>query len=70
MGEAHVPMALAGVCTVGGLMGYMKSRSMISLVAGAGVGALYAAAGYMIQNGDAEKVRARRAAPRLAERWL
>jgi uncharacterized membrane protein (UPF0136 family) len=51
-GEAHLPMLISGVCTVGGLMGYAKARSRHSLIAGVGFGALYAASAYMINKGE------------------
>ena len=41
---------------LGGLMGYAKSRSRISLVAGVAVGALFAVSGKLIQSGEAEQV--------------
>eukprot|EP00842_Homolaphlyctis_polyrhiza_P006994 jgi/Hompol1/884/HPOL_004018-RA len=49
-GSSHLSFTVAGICTVGGLMGYVKGRSVPSLVAGLTFGALYGGAGYLIAN--------------------
>ncbi|KAG8876466.1 hypothetical protein FRB97_004156 [Tulasnella sp. 331] len=43
---------MAGLCAVGGVTGFVRTRSMPSLVAGLGVGALYAWSAMNIQNGS------------------
>lgn len=42
---------MAALCAVGGVIGFAKTRSVPSIVAGLGVGALYATAGYRIRKG-------------------
>ncbi|XXG99876.1 hypothetical protein Hte_006217 [Hypoxylon texense] len=45
----HPSFTLAGLLTVGGTTGYIRTRSTPSLVAGLGLGASYAYAGYLIR---------------------
>ncbi|KAJ3117981.1 hypothetical protein HK100_000703 [Physocladia obscura] len=45
----HLANTLAAVCGVGGIVGYAKGKSVPSLVAGIGFGALYATSGYLIK---------------------
>ncbi|KAI9476082.1 MAG: transmembrane proteins 14C-domain-containing protein [Benjaminiella poitrasii] len=45
----HPSYTLAGLCAVGGVAGFARTRSIPSLVAGLSVGALYGTAGYLIQ---------------------
>lgn len=45
----HPSYFMAAFCTAGGIAGYVRTRSIPSLVAGVGVGALYGVAGYIIK---------------------
>ncbi|KAL2912496.1 hypothetical protein HK105_207985 [Polyrhizophydium stewartii] len=47
--SSHLAFTVGGVCAVGGTIGYIKGRSIPSLVAGVGFGLLYATAGYLIK---------------------
>ncbi|CCO29880.1 hypothetical protein BN14_03901 [Rhizoctonia solani AG-1 IB] len=42
---------MALLCSIGGITGFAKTRSVPSLVAGVGVGAMYGYSGYLIRNG-------------------
>jgi len=54
-GEAHLPYTLALITALGGVVGYMKSRSVMSLLGGCGVGVAYAIAGLSIDKNEAER---------------
>ncbi|KAI8365450.1 transmembrane proteins 14C-domain-containing protein [Choanephora cucurbitarum] len=45
----HPSYTMAGLCAAGGIAGFARTRSVPSLVAGLGVGALYGTAGYLMQ---------------------
>ncbi|KAI0127392.1 transmembrane proteins 14C-domain-containing protein [Xylariales sp. AK1849] len=45
----HPSFTLAGLLAAGGTLGYVRTRSTPSLVAGLGLGASYAFAGYLIK---------------------
>ncbi|KAJ1306693.1 hypothetical protein OPQ81_007685 [Rhizoctonia solani] len=49
--SAHPALTMALLCSVGGITGFLRTRSVPSLVAGVGVGAMYGYAGYQIQRG-------------------
>lgn len=46
----YTSFILAALTAGGGIMGYAKTRSMPSIIAGCSVGLLYALGGYRIQN--------------------
>merc|ERR1712122_370975 len=50
-GSSHLNMTLGGVLCAGGLAGYVKAKSMPSLIAGFGLGALYFGSGVLINRG-------------------
>ncbi len=47
MSQHHVPYTMAALMGAGGVYGYMKSNSKISLAAGLGFAAIYTIAGYL-----------------------
>ncbi|KAJ3402391.1 hypothetical protein HDV05_008549 [Chytridiales sp. JEL 0842] len=46
----HTANTLGAVCAIGGLMGYIKGKSVPSLVAGLTFAGLYAYSGYLIKS--------------------
>lgn len=51
-GSAHLNLTIGGLTIVGGLIGYMKKGSHISLIAGISMGSLLLTSGYMIAKTD------------------
>ncbi|KAI8333159.1 transmembrane proteins 14C-domain-containing protein [Chlamydoabsidia padenii] len=45
----HTAYSMSALCVTGGIAGFARTRSLPSLVAGVGLGGLYGAAGYLIQ---------------------
>ncbi|KAJ7509657.1 transmembrane proteins 14C-domain-containing protein, partial [Mycena galericulata] len=50
--SAYPAFAMGGICILGGIAGFARTRSVPSLVAGVGVGALYLWAGERIRRGQ------------------
>ena len=51
-GSAHLNLTIGGLTIAGGLIGYMKKGSHISLIAGLSMGSLLVTSGYMIAKTD------------------
>jgi uncharacterized membrane protein (UPF0136 family) len=51
-GSAHLNLTLGGLTVIGGLFGYLKRGSQISLLAGLSMGSLLVTSGYMIAKTD------------------
>ncbi|KAK6332813.1 hypothetical protein TWF696_002835 [Orbilia brochopaga] len=45
----HPAFTLAALCAFGGTMGYIRTGSVPSLVAGVGIGAMYGYSGYLLK---------------------
>ncbi|KAI8826044.1 transmembrane proteins 14C-domain-containing protein [Fimicolochytrium jonesii] len=45
----HPAFTLGGLCAIGGAIGYSRTRSRPSLIAGLAFGALYSVSGYLLQ---------------------
>eukprot|EP00924_Labyrinthula_sp_SR-Ha-C_P001059 maker-scaffold_7-snap-gene-12.35-mRNA-1 protein AED:0.03 eAED:0.03 QI:80/0/0.5/1/1/1/2/91/110 len=54
-GEAHIPLGMSVVLYVGGALGYTKSKSVPSLIAGITFGTGFVAAGYLISKGEGKQ---------------
>mmetsp|Transcript_7339 Transcript_7339/g.15985 ORF Transcript_7339/g.15985 Transcript_7339/m.15985 type:complete len:110 (+) Transcript_7339:34-363(+) len=65
-GQAHSDVALAVLCTAGGVAGYLKKKSLPSLLGGLGFGAAYAYSGYLSNSVDAVQGHAAGAVTSLA----
>ncbi|KAF7356189.1 hypothetical protein MVEN_00950200 [Mycena venus] len=50
--SAYPALAMGGFCVLGGIAGFSRTRSIPSLVAGVGVGAVYLWAGDQIRKGQ------------------
>lgn len=48
----HPTYTMAALLSIGGIAGYVRTKSMPSLVAGVALGAGFGVAGYMLQNGS------------------
>lgn len=53
--SAHPSYTMSGLCIVGGIAGYAKSRSFPSLLSGLALSIVFTYSGLQIQNGDYEK---------------
>jgi uncharacterized membrane protein (UPF0136 family) len=51
-GSAHLNLTLGGLVIAGGITGYVKKGSKISLIAGIGIGSLLLGSGYLIAKTD------------------
>ncbi|KAF9269051.1 hypothetical protein L218DRAFT_891008 [Marasmius fiardii PR-910] len=56
--SAYPAFIMGGLCAVGGITGFIRTRSIPSLVAGVGVGALYLWSADSIRKGTANGVEA------------
>eukprot|EP00457_Paulinella_chromatophora_P023901 gb/GEZN01027555.1/.p2 GENE.gb/GEZN01027555.1/~~gb/GEZN01027555.1/.p2 ORF type:complete len:126 (-),score=15.23 gb/GEZN01027555.1/:67-444(-) len=54
-GSAHLSYSMAGVMSLGGIIGYVKAKSLPSLLGGLTIGAAYAVSGYLIQSGESQQ---------------
>ncbi|PNH06431.1 Transmembrane protein 14A [Tetrabaena socialis] len=52
-GEIHLDLALSALTSLGGIMGYVKKKSLPSLLGGLTFGVAFGASAYIIQNQDA-----------------
>ncbi|KAF0689638.1 Aste57867_18937 [Aphanomyces stellatus] len=52
MSSHHPTYTMAALLAIGGVMGYAKKGSVISLAAGVGIGAGFGFAGYLLQQGQ------------------
>jgi len=50
--DQNVSYFMSALCTSGGLVGYIRRKSIVSLVAGTGFGASYFYSGYLLGTGN------------------
>ena len=62
-GSSHLNFTLAAVLAGGGLAGYIKAKSVPSLIAGIGLSALYVGSGVLINKGQSANGHALAIAP-------
>ena len=62
-GSSHINFTLAAVLAGGGLAGYIKAKSVPSLVAGTALSALYVGSGMLINGGHSAKGHAAAVVP-------
>jgi len=48
----HPAYTMSGLCTIGGIIGFARTGSLPSIIAGVSVGALYGWSAFQIQQGD------------------
>ncbi|KAH9821613.1 transmembrane proteins 14C-domain-containing protein [Melampsora americana] len=51
-GSAHPAYSLAALCTIGGTIGFIKTKSIPSLIGGILIGSIYGLSGQRIQSGQ------------------
>ncbi|KAL6777845.1 hypothetical protein ACKKBG_A15895 [Auxenochlorella protothecoides x Auxenochlorella symbiontica] len=54
-GSSHLSYTMAGLTALGGVMGFARTASTPSLVAGVAIGGLFAYGGYLIQIGRSDR---------------
>ncbi|MBW0489927.1 hypothetical protein O181_029642 [Austropuccinia psidii MF-1] len=51
-GSAHPAYTLSALCIIGGSVGFLRAKSLPSLVGGLSLGSIYGWSGYRISNGQ------------------